>query len=227
MEPMKHISMSLEGNSQLDAVGQNVDGHAFVSLAVNASELQTRRFGVVAVTKGGRELVPSGGATSGSGDGTGVSSESFEFEMPLDQVARFRIGTRPVRVMEWKDVLLPTQPSKSEAAQSKRQRFVRNPVLAVKSSWGVIARPSQLNPKGWAIMTHLTLGSVVPARMPGATNDFCRIEMTDGNDDWIKLKIEDLTQKSVLNVTLNRDQNAEILVDGKGYRVAYPSRSWR
>jgi hypothetical protein len=86
-----------------------------------------------------------------------------------------------------------------------------------------MAKPSDLNPNGWAIMAHMALGGVVPARMPGGTNDFCRIEMTDGNDDWIKLKIEDLTEKSVLNVTLNRDQNAEILVDGKGYRVAYPS----
>ena len=101
--------MSLEGNSRLDAVGQNLDGQAFVSLAINAPERQNRSFGVIAIARDGRELIPIGGGTGGSADGTGVRSESFDFDLPLDQVAKFHIGTRPIRVMEWKDVVLPTQ----------------------------------------------------------------------------------------------------------------------
>jgi hypothetical protein len=84
-------------------------------------------------------------------------------------------------------------------------------------------KPSALNPNGWAIMAHVALGGVVPARLPGETNDFCRIKMTEGNDDQITLNIEDLKGKSVLKTPLSRDQHAEVLVNGNGYRVSYPS----
>ena len=61
----------------------------------------------VAITKDGRELVASGGSSSGIGDNSGVRVESFEFEIPLNQVAKFRIGTRPIRMVEWTNVMLP------------------------------------------------------------------------------------------------------------------------
>ena len=109
------------------------------------------------------------------------------------------------------------------ASGSKRQRFESKPGMAERTSWTVLDKPSVFNPKGWAIMARMTVGGVVPARRPGETNDFCRIQMTDGNDDEITLKIEDVSAKSVLTVKLNRDEHAEILVDGRGYRVAYLS----
>lgn len=104
--PNNRTSMALEGNSVLNGVGQNVDSRAFVSIAANADKLESRRFGVVAVTKDGRELT-SAGSSSGGGNGNGVRAEAFDFDVPLADVAKFIIGTRPIRTMEWKDVVLP------------------------------------------------------------------------------------------------------------------------
>ena len=104
--PITRTSMSLEGNSQLNGMGQNVDGKAFVAIAVDAGKMKSRRFGVVAVTKDGRDLT-TGGSWSGNADGTGVRVEEFEFAVPLADVAKFVIGTRPIRTREWNDVVLP------------------------------------------------------------------------------------------------------------------------
>ncbi|MEP6663722.1 MAG: hypothetical protein ABJC04_08665, partial [Verrucomicrobiota bacterium] len=104
--PKTSTTMSLEGEGELNGVGQNVDGRAFVAIAANAEKMKARRFGVVAVTKDGRELI-TGGSWSGGSDGTGLRVERFEFDVPLSEVAKFRIGTRPIRTMEWKDVVLP------------------------------------------------------------------------------------------------------------------------
>ena len=98
--------MSLEGRSQLNAVGQNVLGRAFVAIAVDAKKLQGRQFDVVAITKDGRELPHTGWGRAGPVD-DGVRVENFDFTIPLTDVAKFIIGTRPVRTMEWKNVVLP------------------------------------------------------------------------------------------------------------------------
>jgi hypothetical protein len=105
--PKTHTSMSLEGNSQLSSIGQNVDGLAFIAVAASPELIKTRRFGAMAITKDGRELTASGGSSNGSADESGVRVESFEFEIPLNEVAKFRIGTRPIRTVEWADVRLP------------------------------------------------------------------------------------------------------------------------
>jgi hypothetical protein len=109
------------------------------------------------------------------------------------------------------------------ASASKRQRFDPQPNMAARTSWTVMAKPSVFNPHGWAILARMSLDGVVPARQPGETNEFCRIRMTKGNDDHITLKIEDVAAGSVMTVTLNRDERAEILVNGQGYRVVYLS----
>ncbi|MDQ6632590.1 MAG: hypothetical protein M3Y82_12695 [Verrucomicrobiota bacterium] len=72
-------------------------------------------------------------------------------------------------------------------------------------------------------MAHLTLGGVAHLRLPGETEDFCRMKLVKGNDNQITLEIEDLREKNLLTVPLGRDQPAELLVNGKGYRVLYPS----
>ncbi|MDB6027339.1 MAG: Methicillin resistance mecR1 protein, partial [Verrucomicrobiales bacterium] len=118
---------------------------------------------------------------------------------------------------------LVQQKSQNAANQSKRQRFVPQKGTALETSWSIMDQPSALNPHGWAIMTHMTLGGVVPARMPGKTEDFCRIKMTEGTDDQITLRIESVKEKTVLTIKLMRDQTAELLIDGQGYRVSYPS----
>jgi hypothetical protein len=98
--------MSLEGGSQLNAVGQNVLGRAFVAIAVDAKKMQGRQFDVVAITKDGRELPHAGWGRAGPVDG-GVRVENFDFPTPLADVAKFLIGTRPIRIHEWKNVVLP------------------------------------------------------------------------------------------------------------------------
>lgn len=98
--------MSLEGGSQLNAVGQNVKGRAFVAIAVDAKKMQGRQFDVVALTKDGRELPRAGWGRSGPVDG-GVRVENFDFPVSLADVAKFIIGTRPILVHEWKNVVLP------------------------------------------------------------------------------------------------------------------------
>ena len=45
----------------------------------------------------------------------------------------------------------------------------------------------------------------------------------EGNDDQITLSIEDVKENHIPRVTLKRDQIAEIFVNGKGFRVNYPS----
>jgi predicted Ser/Thr protein kinase len=107
VKPNHHTAMDLEGESQLNGLGQDVDGNAFVSIAVNADKMKGRKFGVLAVTRDGHEQI-SGGGRSGNIGGTGVGVEEIDFNVPLADVAKFRIGTRPIRTMEWKDVVLPS-----------------------------------------------------------------------------------------------------------------------
>ncbi|MDB6019861.1 MAG: Serine/threonine protein kinase [Pedosphaera sp.] len=100
-------SIGLEGSSLLNGLGQDADGKAFVAIAVDTEKMKTRRFGVIAVTKEGRELESSGGETGGSGVGSGVSVANFIFDTPLSNIKTFRIGTQPIRMVEWKNVVLP------------------------------------------------------------------------------------------------------------------------
>ena len=104
--PKHSLSMVLKDGSMLNGVGQNVDGRAFVAIAVHAHKPGLWRFGVVAVTKDGRHLT-TGPSESGSPDGPGVSAAEFTFTVPLADVAKFIIGTRPIRTMEWTNVVLP------------------------------------------------------------------------------------------------------------------------
>jgi len=99
-------TMSLEGKSILNAIGQNARGRAFVSIAVNAKAMQSRAFDVMAVAKDGREILRFGSGRGGA-VGAGVGSEKFDFQIPLSDVSKFIIGTRPIRTNEWKDVVLP------------------------------------------------------------------------------------------------------------------------
>lgn len=104
--PRNKTVMSLEGGSELNGVGQDVDGRAFVAIAVDVKSMPTRQFDVVAVAHDGREIRSAGGGSSGA-VGAGFRVENFDFELSLADVAKFIIGTRPIRTVEWKDVVLP------------------------------------------------------------------------------------------------------------------------
>ena len=98
-------AMSLEGNSQLNGIGQRADGKSFIALSVDARGAASRHFGVLAITHDAREVAPSSMSTSGH-LGSGTRVEQFEFNVPLRDVSRFRIGTRPVRTKQWQDVVI-------------------------------------------------------------------------------------------------------------------------
>jgi hypothetical protein len=106
LAPDNHGIIALEGNSQLNGIGQDSDGKSFIAIAIDAPKSASRRFGVIAVTKDGRELEPTGAASGSNSDGTGVSIARFNFDAPLADIAHFRVGTRPLRTMEWKGVVL-------------------------------------------------------------------------------------------------------------------------
>jgi len=99
-------TMSLEGNSILNGLGQDAKGNAFVAIAVNTEEMKGRAFGAVAVAKDGRETRHSGSGR-GVSDVPGVSVAKFEFPILLSSVDKFIIGTRPIRTNEWKNIVLP------------------------------------------------------------------------------------------------------------------------
>jgi tRNA A-37 threonylcarbamoyl transferase component Bud32 len=104
--PKTSTSMSLEGGSQLNGMGQDVDGRAFVAIAVDARKMMSRVFDVIAVAQNGREHSAAGTKRGGT-VGSGLRVENFNFEIPLADVARFRIGSRAIRTNEWSGVVLP------------------------------------------------------------------------------------------------------------------------
>jgi hypothetical protein len=99
-------TMFLDGGSLINGVGQKADGTAFISIAEDAANMQTQRFSVKATTTDGQELQQSAGY-SGSTPGSAVLAATFEFDTSLSNIDYFSIGTRPVRAMEWRDVVLP------------------------------------------------------------------------------------------------------------------------
>jgi len=106
---------------------------------------------------------------------------------------------------------------------AKRQRFKPQEGMADKTSWGVLDKPSEFNPNGWTVMAHMSLGGVAAVRLPGETQDVCRIKLAEGSDDRIKLDVEDLKRNNVMRIMLSRDESTEITVNGTAYRMAYPA----
>jgi len=98
--------LGIFGDSQLGSIGQDARGNTLVTIGVNPQTIKTRQYCVVAVTKDGRKLM-SGGGISGNSDGSGPQLSRFYFHVPLSDVAKFIIGTRPIRTVEFTNVVLP------------------------------------------------------------------------------------------------------------------------
>jgi predicted Ser/Thr protein kinase len=116
-------------------------------------------------------------------------------------------------------------PAQTPAA-AKRQRFEPDASRAEKTSWAVLTGSSELNPAGfdWTVMAHMSLDGVVPVELPGSKDVVCRITMTEGNDDEITLVVHGVHENNNMTMTLNRDQQAELFVNGAGYYVSYDSQ---
>jgi hypothetical protein len=170
--------MTLEGSGQLNGVGQNVDGKAFVSLAYSADKLKSRRFGVMAVTKDGRQLL-----TGGSWSGNGILAQEFVFDLPLADVAKFIIGTRLIRTVEWKDVILPgiVAPSKLSFGPVMEFDLTDDAYVDFDSNRIVKWTDSPQFPTGRTF--NETLGEAFAMALAGKTNS---VPSKDSKDDVFK-----------------------------------------
>ena len=106
LTPNSQVAMALEGGSAVSGVGQDAEGKAFIAIGVDVASMLNRRFDVVAVAKDGHEISSNGGRRSGT-VGASVAVANFPFNLPLAEVAKFRIGTRLILTNEWRDVVLP------------------------------------------------------------------------------------------------------------------------
>jgi hypothetical protein len=103
--PNKRGPIPLGNGSQFNGIGQDARGKAFFAIAVDKKLDPNRQFGVAAVTRDGRELLPSDGYRGG-GVGQAVHTQQFSFDTQLANIAHFRLGTRPIKTIEFKDVRL-------------------------------------------------------------------------------------------------------------------------
>jgi hypothetical protein len=109
------------------------------------------------------------------------------------------------------------------AVTSKRQSFTPTEGMAKDTSWTVFDKPSFLNPKGWALMSRMTLGGEAVVQLPGEKEPRCRIRLVEGSDNAIKVLVQDAGRNTDMILSMARDQSAEVTVEGRGYRVRYAS----
>ena len=102
--PNQTPPVRLEGGSQFESVGQNAQGRATLAVSENRVGMPSRKFGVVAITKDGSEMAAKGWVIRG---GNVKRVETYEFDTPLTNIARFRIGTRRLWTCQWTNVALP------------------------------------------------------------------------------------------------------------------------
>ena len=109
-KPDERGIIALGKGSQFNAVGQDLEGRAFFAIAIDMQQDTARQFGVVAVTQDGRELQSSGGEIGG-GNGEAVRVQRFAFAAPLADIAHFRLGTRTVKTVEFRNVCTQAKPA--------------------------------------------------------------------------------------------------------------------
>jgi Protein kinase domain len=133
--PNRAVSMTLGGGGTLSDYGQNMDGTAFLAIMADVVKNRGRRFDAAAVTKEGREI-PSKVTGRLAWLGTDDGVRRFEFTLPLADVAKFVIGTRPIRTNEWRDVVLPH--GSSVGTKNERARLVKDAPFSARLSQGAI-----------------------------------------------------------------------------------------
>jgi len=100
------VTVGLKGNSKIKEIEQTSQGSAIIKLDVDVQKTKDYRFVVIAVMTDGLELESTGGGFD-SPFNTPVRTDIYFFDVPLAEISRFKIGTRPVRTVEWKNVPLP------------------------------------------------------------------------------------------------------------------------
>ena len=100
--PDQNGIVALGNGSQLNGVGQDLEGKAFFAIAVDMKQDAARQFGVVVLTKDGREL-PWSRVESGGGTGQAVQVQRFHYAVSLADIGHFRLSTRPVRTRRFSE----------------------------------------------------------------------------------------------------------------------------
>jgi hypothetical protein len=124
VEPNSRGSTFKDGRTVIASVGETAGGQAFVALSVDDATQGKHRYGVEVVTKDGATV------QHGSWWSSGIIT--FEFEVPIREVAKFRIGTRPLRSVVWKNVAVS---SKEAALDSDARCGGEPPVDALADQW--------------------------------------------------------------------------------------------
>jgi hypothetical protein len=116
--------------------------------------------------------------------------------------------------------------SVSQAAGSSTtaqlQHFVPKAGMENDSDWGIREEPSDLNPTGWVVLAHLTLGGKAAFTLPGGTNR-CRLTLLKGDDRAVTIEVRDDAKNSTMTFDLVRDRPAKMTVNGRGYRLLFPT----
>lgn len=105
---------------------------------------------------------------------------------------------------------------------SKRRRFVGKAGMEEKSNWGVMEGPSPINPDGWGVIAHLTLGGTARPILPGEEESVL-LKLLTGDEDAIVIEVRDEVRGSTMTFDLVRDRPAEMTLNGRGYRLVYPT----
>ena len=120
--------------------GQDAKERAFIAIAVDEEKTWSRRFDVVAVGKDGHEgpsiRRPFGDTAKAAG---GVVK--LEFDLPLANVARFRIGSRAVRTRQWTDVVMTE--SKMNLYRKGANHSLALPQMTSRPELGLTLFPSR------------------------------------------------------------------------------------
>lgn len=99
----------------INQTGQTAKGSAFVSMVRNASKSPNLQAGFEAITNDGRTLEPTTWSATGPEN---ARTEAFEFDTPINQVKEFRLRTRPLQSIEFKNVSLGMQADGATASSA-------------------------------------------------------------------------------------------------------------
>ncbi|HBJ83801.1 MAG TPA: hypothetical protein DDZ88_08030 [Verrucomicrobiales bacterium] len=107
-------------------------------------------------------------------------------------------------------------------ASSKPQHFVPKEGQADRTHWTVMDKPSALNPEGWVVMAHMSLGGKARFILPGETN-LCHLTLLKGDDNAVTIQIRDEARNQTMTFDLVRDHPAQMTFNGRGYRLLFPT----
>jgi hypothetical protein len=111
LAPGERGVIALGNGSQFNGLGQDFEGHAFVALAVDASQDAERQFAVTAVAASNPGIQHPGLPTIGASTSSSVRIERFSFPCALANVREFKIQARPLRTAEFTNVVLHPHPA--------------------------------------------------------------------------------------------------------------------